>query len=73
MTDDARKAGLTSMELDVLDMLVNGRKTWSDTGHPILWGAAFSEIVASLHGAELVTWPKATDAGRLALAEGRQP
>ena len=31
---------LTRMELDVLDILVNGRTVWSDTGEPIAWGAA---------------------------------
>jgi hypothetical protein len=60
---------LITMERDVLDMLENGRTTWSDTGDPIIWGAALSEIVESLHGRGLVTYPdvKATLAGRRAL------
>lgn len=62
---------MTAMEHDVLDMLVNGRSTWSDTGDPIIWGAALSEIVESLHARKLVTYPKvtATAAGRRALDE----
>jgi len=60
---------LTGMERDVLDMLANNRSTWSDTGKPIIWGAALSEIVEGLHARKLVTYPsvKITHAGRLAL------
>lgn len=60
---------LTTMERDVLDMLVNGRTAWSDTGTPIIWGAALSEIVEGLHGRGFVTYPsvRATDLGRAAL------
>ncbi len=61
---------LNSMERDVLDMLVNGRTHWSDTGKQIVWGAALSVIIETLHDAGLVTYPdvKATDAGRAAYA-----
>jgi hypothetical protein len=64
-----REMKLTSMERDILDMLVNGRTHWSDTGSKIAWGAAMSVIIETLHEAGLVTYPdvKATEAGRIAL------
>jgi hypothetical protein len=65
MSDDY----LTDMDYDVLDMLVNGRTHWSDTGTKIVWGAAMSVIIEHLHSRGLVSYPnvEVTDAGRAAL------
>lgn len=74
MTATEGKVRLTGMERDVLDMLVNGRTHWSDTGHEMAWGAALGTIVEDLHGRGLVTYPvvQATPAGRAALSPERE-